>query len=513
MFKNVGANWALSLLQILVLLKLAPFVVETLGRDQNGMWVTIVSLTGVLSLLILGVPMASVRYIAEHVARKDLARANAAVSTCLGICIGLGLAALAAGAALYAFFEIAYLRGPQGAALPLETLQGARIAFAVVVLQVAMGFAMRLPYGIFDAHHDFVARNLIMAGELLLRLLLTLGLLAWRASLPALAAVQVACMLFEFVVALLVVRRRHPDIRFGLASFDRSLVRGILGFSVFAMLLNVGTLLAFRSDALVIGACLGATQVTFFDMGNKFFDPMTGLLIAVGVVVMPMATKLQATGEREELRRVFLKWSKISLSIVLPIGLYLLVLGPEFLSWWVGPDFAGPSGRVLQVLMLSFLFYLPVRGVALPVLLGLGKPAAPALALLAMGLVNLGLSLALVHPLGILGVALGTAVPNVLFAFALLLLACRELGVSIASYLAYVAGRAVIGAILPLALLLLLKHGVHVSGLAPLLSSGVASVLAFALAWIFFVYRNDPYLDLRAEIARALPGFSRRKLP
>jgi O-antigen/teichoic acid export membrane protein len=320
-------------------------------------------------------------------------------------------------------------------------------------------------------------------------------------------------MLFEFGVALLVLRRRHPHIRFGLANFDRALVRGILGFSLFAMLLNVGNLLAFRSDALVIGARLDAAQVTFFDMGNKFFEPMTGLLIAVGAVVMPMTTKLQATGEREELRRLFLKWSKICLSIVLWIGLYLLVLGPEFLGWWVGADFVGPSGAVLRVLMISFLFYLPVRGVALPVLLGLGKPKVPALALLAMGVVNLLLSLALVGPLGIFGVALGTAVPNVLFAGALLVLACRELEVPVSSYLAYVAGRACFGAILPLALLLFLKHGLHVSGFLPLFASGLASLFAFSLVWVGFVYRKDPHLDLRAEIGRAWSALARKRSP
>src|SRR5262249_60264980 len=96
--------------------------------------------------------MASVRYVAEHVARKDVERANAAVSTCLAICIGLGVAALVVGGVLFGFFEFAYLRGPQGAGLPPETLQGARIALAVVVVQVAMGVSMRLPYGIFRAH-------------------------------------------------------------------------------------------------------------------------------------------------------------------------------------------------------------------------------------------------------------------------------------------------------------------------------------------------------------------------
>ena len=499
MFKNVGANWALNGLQILVLLKLAPFVVEALGRAQNGLWVTIVSMTGILSLLVLGVPLASVRYVAEHVARKDVERANAAVSTCLGICLGLGLAALAIGAALYAFFEVAYLRGEAAVGLSPETLQGARVAFLVVVVQVAMGFAMRLPYGVFDAHHDFIARNAIMAGELLLRLGLTLGLLAWKATLPVLAAVQIACSVFEFLAALFVLRRRHPEIRFALAGFDRSLVREILGFSVFAMLLNVGNLLAFRSDAMVIGARLDAAQVTFFDIGNKFFDPMTSLLIAVGAVVMPMTSKLQATGDRDELRRVFLKWSKISLSIVLLIGTFLLVLGPDFLGSWIGPDYVKPSGAVLRVLMASFLVYLPVRGVALPVLLGLGRARQPALALLAMGVLNLGLSLALVGPFGILGVAIGTAIPNVIFAWVLLRLACRELGMGIASYVGYVAPRATIGALVPLAVFLASKHAIGVSGMTALVAAGCVGTIGFAAAWILFVQRGDPHFGVPAE--------------
>ena len=66
--------------------------------------------------------------------------------------------------------------------------------------------------------------------------------------------------------------------------------------------------------------------------------------------------------------------------------------------------------------MVSFLIFLPIRGVALPILMGLGKPGRPAVALLVMGLLNLGLSIALIGPLGLVGVALGTAVPNVLFA-------------------------------------------------------------------------------------------------
>jgi len=492
LFKHIGSTWILNALQILVLMKLTPFVLDSLGREQNGVWLTIVSLTGVLGLLVLGVPMASVRFVAEQVARKDLARTNAAVSTCLGICMALGAAALVAGAGLYFFFDATYL--PAGTAA-----DGARIAFAVASLQVAAGFAMRLPYGILDAHGDFILCNLVMGGELLLRLSLTLGLLAWRASLPVLALVQVLCMAGEFALAWIVIRRRYPGLRFGLSAFDRSLARAVLGFSVFAMLLNVGTLLAFRADALVIGAHLGAEQVTFFDVGNKFFEPMTALLIAVGAVVMPTATRLRASGDEAGLRSMFLKWSKISASIVLLVGTYLLVLGPRFLGWWIGPDFVGPSGDVLQVLMLSFLAWLPVRGVALPVLMGVGRPARPALAFVAMGLVNLALSLVLVGPFGILGVAIGTALPNLVFAGVLLALACRELGVRPGEYLAHAALRPALGALAPLGILILLETRFQPEGIAALLLCGLASTAVFALTWVLFVYRGDPHLGRSPE--------------
>jgi O-antigen/teichoic acid export membrane protein len=503
-FKNVGSTWVLNVLQIAALMVLAPYVVHRLGETENGVWLAIVYYTAYLRQLVLGVPIASVRYTAEHVARKDTAGANRAIATCISICVMLGLVAWLVGGAVYFYFDARSLHGPRSTDLSPEMISGARIAFIIVLLQVGMGFAMRLPYGIFDAHNDFVVRNMVMAGEVALRFALTLTLLHWWPSLPSLALVQMICMLAEFVAMFVIIKRRYPELRLGVRDFDRTLVRSILSYSVFAMILNFGTLLAFYTDGIVIDAFLEKKDITYFDIGNKFFDPLTQFLIAVGAVVMPMATRVKITGDLHELRHVFLKWSKICLSLVLVVGLYLLVLGPEFLGQWVAPDFTERSGRVLQVLMISFIVYLPVRGVALPILLGLGRPAAPAIALLAMGLLNLILSIALITPFGILGVALGTAIPNVVFAGVILAMACKELDVRVGDYVAYVGGRASLGAMVPLALLAAFKYGLHVEARAPLVAAGVAMVIVFALTWIYFVFKDDPYLDLRLELARVL---------
>jgi O-antigen/teichoic acid export membrane protein len=399
-------------------------------------------------------------------------------------------------------FDSRYLGSAAAASWPEGMADEASLAFVIVALQVAFAFAMRLPYGIFDAHSDFVARNVIMGSELLLRVATTVLLLQWHANLPALALVLVISMVFEFTTMMLVLRRRHPDVRFSFGSFDRALAGPILSFSIFALLLNVGTLLAFRVDAIVISSRLEPVHATFFDVGNKFFDPLTSLVISVGAVVMPLATRLKAVGDEAALRDVFLKWSKICLSLVLLIGVYLLVAGPAFLAWWVGSEFEVPSGEVLQVLMLSFLFYLPVRGVALPVLMGLGKPKAPTIGLLVMGAINVVVSLSLVASMGILGVALGTAIPNVLFAAFVLAVACRELSIPIGEFLGYVVARAAAGVIVPLGILWLFRVTVGLDTLPKLVAAGLASVAAFAVVWLAFVYRGDKHVDVAPLLRR-----------
>ena len=503
MIKSIGSNWLLNLLQIVVMMQLTPFVLATVGPDQNGVWVTIVSATGILRLLVLGVPMASVKSIAESVGRKDSAGVNRAVSTCLGITLAMAFVAAGIGCAQSFVFEADYLAGSLGSALDPRQIAAAKTAFMLSALQVAAAFATRLPYGILDAHDDFLTRNAVMGGELLLRLALTLLWLPRDPTLETLAWIQIVSMSVEFAVAWTALALRHRGVRFGLAHFEPKLVRGILSFSVFAMLLNVGSLLAFRCDALVIGKWMDGTATTEFDIGNKFFEPLTGFVIGIGAVVMPMATRLQAAGDLSGLRPAFLKWSKISFSLVLAVGAFLLVLGPEFLGVWIGPRFEGPSGEVVRILMASFLAYLPVRGVALPILMGLGRPVPPTVALLVMGAVNVALSIALVGPLGIAGVALGTAIPNVAFSIYVGIVACRELGVGALDFVRYVLVRPLVGALPAVGVLLAWKHATRVDSWFELIAAGASMAAAFGVAWVLFVLRGDPWIPLPAALARS----------
>jgi O-antigen/teichoic acid export membrane protein len=154
--------------------------------------------------------------------------------------------------------------------------------------------------------------------------------------------------------------------------------------------------------------------------------------------------------------------------------------------------------------MFSSLIFLPIRGVALPILMSIGRPQVPSIGLAVAGVANLALGISLAGPLGLVGIAIGTAVPNVIYAAMLVVVTCRALDVRVWHYVRYVVPRAVFGALPVLALLLWLKVGIDVHGFAGFAIAGLATVIVFGFTSIFFIYRKDPLVDPVPHLARVL---------
>src|SRR6185436_17309252 len=100
MLRNIGSNWVVTLLMIAATYILTPFTIHALGSDGYGTWTLITAMTGYVSLLALGVPMACVRYLAQHVAEGDSRKMNAAIGSCVGLYLMIGAVAVIVGVAL-----------------------------------------------------------------------------------------------------------------------------------------------------------------------------------------------------------------------------------------------------------------------------------------------------------------------------------------------------------------------------------------------------------------------------
>ncbi|MCB9832499.1 MAG: oligosaccharide flippase family protein [Planctomycetes bacterium] len=503
MLKNIGAQWFRQVIFIVVGVIVPPLMNAYLGKATYGAWELVMSTTGLMKILALGVPLATVRTIAARAAKKDQAGLDRTIGTSMAIFIAIGLLALVAGGGLYLFFEWNYVPRIEDPA----DVGPARIAFAIITVQVALSFAMQLPYSILAGHHDFMRQNRIMIMILLIRSALIVTTLLNGGSLMLLAVIELFATTLEFLIPWRSLRRFYPHLSLSPRNFDRAEMKDIFSFGGYVVLLHIGIRLAFQTDSLVIGKWMTPEAVNEYARANTFLIYLIELMIGVGGVIMPMAARLQAEDRLRELESVFLKWSKITFSLGLLVGLYLLVLGPEFVAWWMHDDsFYRPAQEVIPALMISAFVFLPIRAVAMPMLLGLGRVKAPAMLFLANGLINLGISIALVGPWGLFGVALGTAIPNFAYALIVLVLACRSIDGSVARWCAYVLPRCLLGALPVLAFLYGWRRHFAPRDLVGLAVPGLLAVGLFGLIWVFFVHRADPQLDILARLRQRRRG-------
>src|SRR5205814_6715119 len=101
-------NWDLTSVTIAATYILTPFIIRTLGQDGYGTWTLITAMTGYMSLLALGVPMACVRYLAQDVAEHDTRKMNETIGSCAGLYLLVGAASIAVGLALAVVFTRFY---------------------------------------------------------------------------------------------------------------------------------------------------------------------------------------------------------------------------------------------------------------------------------------------------------------------------------------------------------------------------------------------------------------------
>lgn len=125
----------------------------------------------------------------------------------------------------------------------------------------------------------------------------------------------------------------------------------------------------------------------------------------------PRASALQGEGALEGLASTLLVVSRIATIVILPIAVTFLFRGATFIALWMGPEYADLGGDVLWILSVGLVF-LAGRQVVAATFIGLNLHRVLAVVLLVEGLANIVISVLLVRPLGLVGVAIGNLAPS-----------------------------------------------------------------------------------------------------
>jgi O-antigen/teichoic acid export membrane protein len=483
-----------------------PFTLRHLGIAEYGLWMLVASMTYYFQLLDLGYGSGIVRHIAEADARHDIDRANQIMSTFVVVYAGLGLAAAAGVVAIIVWII------PRFPNLAADQVARAQLLLALMGVRIAVGFPMTVFGAATTARQRFALNNAIAIGVALVNGVVTYAVLSAGYGLVPLVAATTAVGLASYGAYAWTARQAFPEMRLRVSSFSRALVREVTTYSVYLFIVDIAIQIGFNLDTVVIGAALGTSAVAVYAVALRLADYQRQLCNQFNGLLFPIVVRFGAAGRHEALRDLMIDGTRIALTLVVGVTVCVIGFGRPLILQWMGP---GLEGTVVP------LYVLAVTGVVLvgqgplgSILLGTGRHRLVAFVSLAEAVVNLGLSLVLVRRYGLVGVAVGTALP-VLVANVLVLMpaACRQVGVGIGEFSRLVMTAPIVGAVPAAAVALALRLSWPPESLVTTVAEGALTLLVyFATVWLFGLggaVRRRYFDHLRGAVAASGAGLVR----
>ena len=400
--KNVSSSWFSLGVNILVGIFLSPFILHRLGNTAYGAWVLVFSVTGYYGLFDLGIRSSIVRYVSTYTARQDTEGLSRIINTGLAGYAAIGMLAMTATLVVSNYVDSLFR-------LPPNFVGTARVLFLIVGAAVSLGFPFGIFGGILEGLSRFYAVNATNVVSTLIRAALIVLALNRGYGLLAVATITVVLPFIASGVRAAIVLHVLP-LRFGWKYVDRSALREIASYSSVSFLLMISYKLRFKTDEIVVSTFLSVTAVTFFSIGDRLVDYTGEVVSGLSQLVIPMSGQSDAKGDMDRLRRIFVAGNRSCALIVFPITATLIILGKSVLTAWVGARYVAPCYPVLLTLLIpSTLVF--AQAASPRILYGMARHKSLAWVTAMEGIANLILSIVLIRPFGVVGDALGTAIP------------------------------------------------------------------------------------------------------
>jgi O-antigen/teichoic acid export membrane protein len=472
--KNVSTRYASLGVELVLGLLMLPFNTHYLGPSEYGLWVLAASIVAYFPVLDLGYGVAMERFVAHYRARKDHQAISEIASTLVMVFTGIGIVA---------FLVISVIAAHLGGWFDLDPAQ-ARTG-RLVMLFVGLQFAGGLPFAIFGAVVNGFQRtylNAIVSTTVSLTVAaVNVTVVLMGGTLVELVGWMTLARLMGYVAYRLNAYRVFPLLHVRPTLFRKERLREVTGFSVYMMMQDASNKVNYATDPVIIAAALMPGAVAIWTVAQRLADVAIQLTNQLNYVLLPIVVDYDTAQRDDRLQDLLVQGTRFSLATTLPVAGTMALLAEPVVVGWTGPTFAG-AAKVLEILALVVIVRVG-SATASTMLQGAGRHRLVAGSNIAAASVNVALSILLVYPFGLPGVAIATLIPISLRAAVILIpSACRRVGLPLLGFVRAAIWPAVWPTALALTVVLWLRPHVSSLGLAVLV--GVAAAIVYAT---FFV--------------------------
>ncbi|HLZ39502.1 MAG TPA: polysaccharide biosynthesis C-terminal domain-containing protein [Candidatus Sulfotelmatobacter sp.] len=401
--KNVGSSWFALAVNIVVGVFISPFILHRLGDTAFGLWVLIFSLTGYYGIFDFGIRSSIVRYVSKYTATRDIQEVNGLINTAMFTYSGVGIVSLLITLAGCLYIDRLFK-------IPANFHSTAAWLLLIVGTSVAVGFPLGVFGGMLEGLQKFYIinwTNIVFSG--LVRAGLIVFFLSRGYGLLTVAIITVGLPIVSSLVRAAVALRSLP-IKFRWKYVDRKSFRHMANYSGVTFMVIIAARLRLKSDAVVIGTFLSSAAITYFYAGSRLVDYAGEVVSSLAQIFVPMSSQSDAAGNIDRLRKIFIVGNRACALTIFPITVFFVILGKSIIGVWLGQKYVALAYPVLIVLIIPHTI-MQIQSASGRILFGMSKHSKLAIISLIEGIANIVLSILMVRPWGIMGDALGTAIP------------------------------------------------------------------------------------------------------
>ena len=398
--KNAVANLGRGSAAAVVAVLLPPVLVRHMSAGSYAVWVLVLQTVAYVSYLNFGLESAIGRYVAYAKEKKDIELRDSVFSTAF---FGLCCAALLSLVCLAGVILAAQAAFPK---VPVSLIPQMRLSLLIAGFAMAIGLPASAWNGVFVGLARYEIPALTVGGARLLSAIGVIIAALTGRSLVVFATIIASASLLSYLVQYLALRRIVPDVRFRPNLVSGSTARELYGYCFGLTIMSFAMLLVTGFDLLLVGHFEFAV-VTPYSVSASLIALISGLLYAVVNVLMPHAASLHAKEKADELGKLLVSSTLLSVLLLVLSGVPLLIFAGPILRVWIGAQYVATGAPLLTILVISNI----IRLIGVPysiILVAAGQQNYIKISPLAEGASNFVLSVVLGSLFGGIGIALGT---------------------------------------------------------------------------------------------------------
>ena len=392
-------------IKILIMIVTVPLLLNYLGNERYGMWLTISSIIALIRFADLGIGNGLLNAITEADGKGDRQMALRAVSSALML---LSLIALLLGL----LFVLTYQLVPWERVFNVSSslaIQEAGPAIAVFALSFFVGMPLVVARKTQMGYQEGFWNDLwLTVGNILGLVGIMVGMQLQVGTPGLILALVGAPVITLFINGVVLFGIRRPWLRPKISAVSKSTASRIAKLGIQFFMLSIAVAVAFTSDRIVIAQIMGAEMVPHYAIPQRLFAMISMLIGFILVPLWPAYGEALAHGDVSWIRTTLVRSIRLTLLVTIPTSLIFIVFGRFLIDAWVGqavqPNFMLLLGLGLWTVISSV-------GNALAMALnGMGIIRLQVILATIMALANVVLSILLTFRFGVAGPIWGSVI-------------------------------------------------------------------------------------------------------